>query len=186
MKTKKTLPLLLALILALSCLVSCEIPFAPKPTNEELIEERINTFLTAYNSGDMETVLECLDAKNRQTFQAMLNILGGFAGALTGFSVDLSDLFALGISTASGDFMKLKITDIKVTDSTNAVVTATMDLNGSDTHTIYLKMVYENDGWYIQNMTDQKTDVLPLEKDDRNTLKFYDGNKELIATYKKV
>ena len=170
MKTKKILSLLLALTIALTCLVSCENPFKPEPTTEELIEERVNTFLTAYNSGDMETVLECLDAKSRQTFRAMLNILGGLAGGLTGFSVDLSDLFALGVNTTSDDFMKLKITDIKVIDSTNAVVTTTMNLTGSGTQTIYFKMVYENDGWYIHDMTDRKpADLDNNQGDNSNT-----------------
>ncbi len=126
------------------------------PTNEELIEERIKTFLTAYNSGDMDAVLECLDAKTRNAFQAMLNLLGGIAGSYAGFDIDLSDLFSLGVNTTSGDFMGLEITSIEVINEKTAVATTNMKLSGTSM-TIYFDMVYENDGWYIRDMTDQKT-----------------------------
>ena len=121
-----------------------------------MITERIETFLTAYNDGDMEVVLECLDAKTRNAFQAMLNILGGLAGSGAGFNIDLSDLFSLGVSTTSGDFMQLEVTDITVIDNANATATTTMDLTGAGTQTIYFVMIYENDGWYIHDMTDRK------------------------------
>ena len=32
-------------------------------SDEELILDRMNTFLTAYNSGDLQGVLQCMDAK---------------------------------------------------------------------------------------------------------------------------
>lgn len=154
---KKILSLLLAVIMIMACFASCtkdveEIP----PTDEELIETRIKTFLSAYNSGDMDTVLECLDAKTRNAFQAMLNLLGGLAGSAAGFNIDLSDLFSLGIATASGDFMELEISAINIIDEKKAVATTTMTLTGAGTQTIYFVMVYENNGWYISDMTDKK------------------------------
>lgn len=152
MKCKRIITAFLTVLLLFSLLASCN----PKPkTNEELIKERIETFLTAYNTGDMDTVLACLETKTRNTFQATLNLLGGLAGGLTGVDVDMSDLFSLGIATSDGDFMELEITDINITDETNATVTTQMDLAGTGTQTIYFVMVYENDGWYIQDMTDR-------------------------------
>ena len=157
---KRFLALLLVIVMALGCLASCkkddDSPEA-LPTNEELITERIETFLTAYNTGDMDTVLECLDAKTRNAFQAMLNLIGGLAGFAAGFDIDLSDLFSLGVSTTQGDFMGIEITNINVIDSSNAVATTTMDLTGAGVQTIYFEMVYENNGWYIHDMTDKKT-----------------------------
>lgn len=158
---KKFLALLLLIVMALGCFASCKeydnetkIP----PTNEEFITERIETFLTAYNTGDMEAVLECLDTKTRNAFQAMVNLLGGLAGAAAGFDIDLSDLFSLGVSMTQGDFMELEITAINVIDSSNAIATTVMNLVGAGTQTIYFEMVYENDGWYIHDMTDRKPD----------------------------
>ena len=43
-------------------------------SDEELIRDRMNTFLTAYNSGDLQGVLQCMDAKTRNTYQSALNI----------------------------------------------------------------------------------------------------------------
>ena len=146
---------LLATIFLLTCLSACI--EEKQPTNEELIEDRITAFVTAYNDGDMETVLSCLDAKTRNAFQAMLNILGGLAGSAAGFNIDLSDLFSLGVSTTSGDFMELEITNVTVIDSSNATATTEMFLTGAGTQIIYFEMVYENNGWYIHDMTDRKT-----------------------------
>ena len=153
-KCIRLLSFLLTTILLLTCLSACK--KEKQPTNEELIENRITSFVTAYNDGDMEVVLECLDAKTRNAFQAMLNILGGLAGSAAGFNIDLSDLFSLGVSTTSGDFMELDITDITVIDGANATATTTMDLTGAGTQTIYFVMVYENEGWYIHDMTDEQ------------------------------
>ncbi len=125
-------------------------------TSEQLIKNRINEFLTAYNSGDMDAVMDCLDAKTRNAMNAMLNLLGGFIGSQAGFGIDLRDLFSLGIAIESDDFMKLQITDITVKDSKTAVATTTMDLTGAGVETIYFHMVYENDGWYISDMSDKK------------------------------
>ncbi len=148
------LSFLLAMLLLLPCLSACN--KEKQPTNEELIENRITTFVTAYNDGDMEAVLECLDAKTRNAFQAMLNLLGGLAGSAAGFNIDLSDLFSLGVGITSDDFMQLEVTDITVIDSANAIATTTMDLTGAGKQTIYFIMVYENDGWYIHDMTDEQ------------------------------
>ena len=156
---KRFLSIFLVITMVLVFFASCkkdveEIKNAP--TNEELIAERIETFVTAYNTGDMDTVVKCLDAKTGNTFKSMLNLMGGIAGGVTGFDIDLSDLFTLGVSTTSGDFMELEIIDIKVVDSSNATATTTMKLAGSSNQTVYFVMVYENDGWYIHDMNDKK------------------------------
>lgn len=157
---KKFLSILLVFVMMLTCFVSCknngdENETTP-PTNEELIAGRIETFLTAYNTGDMDAVIECFDAKTRNAVQAMLNLFGGIAGGAAGFDIDLSDLFSLGVSTIQGDFMGLEITDINVLDHSNATATTIMNLMGEETQTFYFEMVYENDDWYIHDMTDRK------------------------------
>ncbi len=158
MKIKRILSLFLVIAIVLTTLVSCgdNQKSKSKKSDEKLIEERIDTFLTAYNDGDTDVVLSCFDTKTRNAFQAMSNLLGGLAGSAAGFNIDLSDLFSLGVSTTSDDFMELEITDINVIDSQNATVTTTMDLTGAKKQTIYFVMVYENNGWYINDMTDKK------------------------------
>ncbi len=192
---KKFLLLILIIVMALGCFVSCKNYDENKapPTNEELITERIETFLTAYNTGDMEAVLECLDAKTRNAFQAILNMLGGLAGSAAGFDIDLKDLFSLGVSTTQGDFMELEITNINVIDSLSATATTIMKLTGAGTQTIYFEMVYENDGWYIHDMTDRKPgETNDNQNNDANTGESTDtdddinndGNTSVLHNYK--
>ncbi len=129
-------------------------------TDEYLIRECVETFLTAYNEGDMDAVLECLDAKSRNAMEAMLNLLGGVAGSYTGFDIDLKDLFSLGVSTVDDDFMLLNIISVEMRGSSEAVVTTSMSLHGGmNDEKIYFIMVYEKGQWCISDITDKKGGV---------------------------
>ncbi|MBQ8146561.1 MAG: hypothetical protein IJ039_07230 [Clostridia bacterium] len=157
MRLGRLLSIILLLAVCLSCFASCN-PFKKSEglTDEELITRRVNTFLTAYNDGDMDAVFDCLDAKTGNKFKALFNVVGGIAGGLLGIDIDLTDLFSLGVGVVDGDYMRLQINDINIVDESNAIVTATMDLQHSQTATIYFIMVYEKDDWYIHDMTDKK------------------------------
>lgn len=146
---RRWLSLLLAAMM-LTTLVSCG-----GKSNEKLIEERLTTFATAYNGGDMQGVLSCFNMETRNACQAMINLLGGLASAGTGLGIELNDLFALGVSMAPGDFMGLKINEIVVEkDGKRATAATTMKLVDEDEdQTVYFIMVYENDGWYIEDMS---------------------------------
>lgn len=148
---KRIIALVLIIVVALGCFASCG---EKDDLAQKLIIMRINSFTSAYNSGDMDKVLECLDAKTRNTCQATFNLLGGLAGSFAGFDIDLSDLFSLGISTAEGDYMDLTINNVDVEDSSNATVTATMHLNGVKQKINFI-MVYEDNGWYIHDMIEK-------------------------------
>ena len=124
------------------------------PSDEKIIEDRIETFLTAYNQGDLDTVLDCFDTKSRNTLKPMLNLFGGFVGSLAGFSINISDLFSLGVNIRNEDCMYIKITDVEISNDKTALVTAVFSLEGDEARTIYFDMLYEKDGWYIKNMYD--------------------------------
>ncbi|MBQ9773255.1 MAG: hypothetical protein IJW30_01170 [Clostridia bacterium] len=164
------LALLLSMLLLFACLVSCdsndsdrddedEDAQTQEATDEEQIREKIEAFVTAYNSGDFDATLNCLTAKQRNAFKALFNLLGGVAGSYAGFDIDLSDLFSLGISTVQGDAMTVSIQSITVND-TQAVATTEMLLRGQK-ETIYFAMAYENGGWYISDMTDRRLVITP-------------------------
>ena len=85
-KRVQFLSFFLASILLLTCFSACETE--KQLTDEEWIENRITTFVTAYNDGDMDTVMSYLDAKTRNALQAMLNLLGGLADSAAGFNAD--------------------------------------------------------------------------------------------------
>lgn len=168
MKKFKWISLALIITLLFSFFAACEKDKQEPPTNQELIEQRVELFLTSYNDGDFETVLSCFDVKSRNTLRALFNVLGGVTGSLTGISLDFSDLFGLGVSTTDEDFMKLEIVSIGMIDSKNAIVSTKMNMPGAGTHTIYFEMVYENDGWYISNMTDKKSEEIEDEKNEED------------------
>lgn len=112
----------------------------------------MNNFLAAYNSGDMDKVLECLDSKTRNTYTAAMNITGGLIG-LTGFEVSISDLFGLGVGIMSdGDVLKLEQMDITIQSDTKATVSTTMhykDYETSYSETVKFTLVKEDGDWYI-------------------------------------
>ncbi len=154
---------------------------APLPASDkEQIQTRIEQFVFAYNSGDFDQVTACMTAKTRNAFQALLSLLGGIAGSYTGIEVDLSDLFSLGIATESGDFMGLQISDIQINGNT-AVATTKMNLvGGMENQTIYFEMVYEQGGWYIDDMTDTKQGVAESPEQSQTNItvsdcSLYDG-----------
>ena len=149
---RRFLLLTVTFVLLLSTLTSC---FLKPKTDEELIYERIDEFLTSYNSGDFEGVLNCLDAKTRNATKAMTNLMGSFGGSLLGVDIDLADLFGLGAGLAGGDMMNVQITELIITSETTAQVHAVMTMKLYDqqqTQTIIFGMVKENKGWFIQNM----------------------------------
>ncbi len=139
-------------------------------SDEDLIRERIRLFFKVYNEGDLEAVIACFDAKTRNAVQAMFNIGGAVAGSAVGFSLNLADLFALGVNTTSGDFMDLQIGEIKMTDEKRAIVTTTMSLAGSGKQTVYFTVIYEDGGWYINDMTDKKEGGIGIEDIDTSFL----------------
>ncbi len=154
MRGVKTWSLAMCLVLVLFCFISCGI----KKSDNELIEERVEAFLTAYNAGDMDTVLECLDAKKRNALEAMLNIFGGLAGSYAGFDINMKDLFSLGVNISEDDVMKLEITDIKISSKKKAIAKAEMELYGKSEF-VYFVLVYEENDWYISDMTDKKVEL---------------------------
>lgn len=173
MKLKGFLIAMLMLSACLLCLISCNFEKQEKLTDEELIVRRVETFLEAYNGGDMDTIFECLDTKTGKKFKAMFNIIGGIAGGLLGVDIDLTELFSLGVGVVDGDYMKLEIGEVNITDSSNAVVEAKMDLMHELPMTIYFIMVREKDDWYIHDLTDKKmggnsANAIPVWKSENN------------------
>lgn len=124
-------------------------------TDEQLIEERIDEFATAYNNGDYDGVLECLDTKTRNTYNAMMNVGGALLG---GFGLDmgisLSDLFSLGVGfIAVDEVMAFDIHSIEVGDNGTAVVDVTIkSAVGGFSEKAYFTMKKEKDDWFIRNL----------------------------------
>ncbi len=128
-----------------------------KPNEEDKIVECVENFVEAYNAGDMEQVLECLDAKTRNKYNAMLNLLGGLAGSIVGMGIDMKDLFSLGVALSDGDYLEVDIKDVELIDSANALVEASIGMyRDSEEDNGYFVMVLENDKWCISDIVDEK------------------------------
>lgn len=151
---KRIVAVFLACLCAICCLFGC----VEKKTDEELIRERIDTFVTVYNDGDFDGVLECFDAKTRNTVKATFNVIGGLVGGLTGFSFDLSDFFSLGVAMVDGEMLSIEVEQISINDK-NAIVSAQMgyaNIGATSKEAVCVILVKEKDDWFIQDITDKK------------------------------
>ncbi len=152
----KILSAVLSILMFLTITTSCK----NKYSDEDLIIECIEKFIDAYNDGDMDRVLECLDAKSRNAMKAMLDLMGGIAGSYAGFEIDLKDLFSLGISTVSDDFIEIEIIAIEIHSDDEAVVTTHMNLTDTiENEKIFFIMTYEDSNWYISDISEKKGGV---------------------------
>lgn len=141
-------------------------PTPTPPTNEEMIEDCIYAFMTAYNDGDLDGTLTCLTKENRVEIQALLTILGAFTEGMTGVSIDLKEIFSFGVAAEAGDYIKLNIQKIEIENSLSAVATATMDLASEGEETIYFIMAYETGGWYIEDMTEENPNPVSINPNE--------------------
>ncbi len=118
-------------------------------SDEELIRDRIQEFEDAYNDGDMEAVLECLEPSIKNAYSAMYGIAGSFMSGKIGFNASISELFAIGTVTAMEDGLHIEINEI-VIDGNHATVRVTIR-SGSFSEAGRFKMVKDNREWYIRD-----------------------------------
>lgn len=121
-------------------------------TDEEMIIDRMQHFAHAYNTGDMEEAIACLDSKSRNTYMAALQVGNALIG-LTGFNIGMTDLFSLGIAVSEeGEPIKFADLEVEMKSETEAKVHALMHFAGhgeqGDKITFY--MVKEDGDWYIE------------------------------------
>lgn len=151
-KYKKIPAVFILLLLCLSLLSAC----ASSKSDEELIESKIHQFLKAYNSGDIDAVLECLDSKTKNTYKAAMNIGNVFIGKKTGYNISLSDLFSLGVGTMSeDDILTISDTTITIVNDTKATVDVTLEYKDkmSDMQEkAFFTMIKEENDWWIKNL----------------------------------
>lgn len=184
MNLLRLLSFLLSLVLLLFCFAGCdgekneggekegeengEIEGGTEAADDEaLIEARIEEFLDAYNDGDMEEMIKSLSKRGRTELQILMGLVGGVMEELGSVKVDLSQLFSLGVSIESGDFIGVTVGTMQISPQKSAIVTTTMDLVGlppMENELIYFEMVYEDGGWYIDDMSDEAD--LPLEGEE--------------------
>lgn len=139
------------LLLCVTCMIATML--CGCKSDEVKIQERLDAALFAFNSGDMEGVLDCYDARTRNVNKAVLGIGNSLLG-MGGIDIGLSSLFALSVGLQSdGELARLE--DVQITigaDGTRANVEAVLCYEDTDdTLELPLKitMVKENGDWFI-------------------------------------
>lgn len=122
-------------------------------SDEVKIQERLDAVVFAFNSGDMEGVLDCYDAKTRNVNKAVVGIGDGLLG-MGGINIGLSSLFALTVGLQSnGETVQVEDVQIKISsDGSRADVSAMVHFDGpgGDLDTpVQMTMVKENGDWYL-------------------------------------
>ena len=148
---KKLLALLLAVLLLIFSFSACV-----QKSDEEMIRDRIEAFLKAYNTGDSEGVLECLDAKTRNTFAALSQLSISFGGGMFSGSLSLKDMF--GIRIDEEELLSVDIVKINISSETAATVDVQMSYKNSyqnHSEEAFFTMVKEDGNWFIKNFEDK-------------------------------
>ncbi len=151
MNTKKRT--LAAAVVALLLLVTQLCACAPK-SDEELIRDRIDSFMSDYNDGDLDEALENLTTKTKTATQAILSMAESF-GSMLGMEISLSDMFTLGIAITGDDTLKVTIDSVTIEDETNATADGKLSLGGIEEYDIRFVMLKEDGDWYIDNMVQE-------------------------------
>ncbi|MBO5953735.1 MAG: zinc ribbon domain-containing protein [Oscillospiraceae bacterium] len=120
-------------------------------SDETLIRERIEALEDAYNDGDWDGMMECLDGPTQAIMEMTMDFADGLISGVGGFDVSMRDMFSLGGLLLPGDNFRLEIKDINI-DGDHAIVTVVMyaELNDiKESEEAELPMVKEDNDWYI-------------------------------------
>ncbi len=153
---------IIAIIVSICIFAVLPASCAHQKSDEELIKERVESFLTAYNNGDLEAVLSCMDTKSKNEFSALMNIGDALIGGLSGFDISVSNIFSLAIGVQMGDVLTLSDISVDIQNEKKATVNAVMGYD--DTMTAYsgqvqFVMVKENDDWFINDLKPVRNSV---------------------------
>lgn len=146
--------MLVVVIAVLTVLCGC---VSKLSTDEEKIENRIECFLEAYNSGDINGVLDCMDSQTKNTYKSAMNITNAVSGKM-GIDVSFSDLFGLSVGIMSdGDMLALDNMQTEILSDESAKVYADMSYHDKVTKNgtpqkVCIVMQKEKSDWFIRDM----------------------------------
>ena len=95
---RRVVAVALAVLMLLTAMTACA-----RKSDEQLIRERIESFVVAFNAADFEALAECLDTRNRNTLQSVFSVADSVGGALfknitgVGLDISLNDIFGLAM-----------------------------------------------------------------------------------------
>ena len=147
----------LAVLMLLTAMTACA-----RKSDEQLIRERIESFVVAFNAADFEALAECLDTRNRNTLQSVFSIADSVGGALfknitgVGLDISLNDIFGLAMGYV-GDvtLIEIDVNEITLESKNRASVSVTMtsDIDPNPFEDVEaLILVKEKDDWFIKDI----------------------------------
>lgn len=125
-------------------------------TDEEKIEDCLQTFASAYSSGDSEALCKCLDSKSQIAIKSILGIGNSFSKI--GLENIFGTMFSLNSISAGEDSVQFDIKEIKVNGDKASVklemkiVTSVIGKH-EQTSSENVKMVKEGMDWKIVGLT---------------------------------
>lgn len=144
--------LLLAAVTLLSLLSGCDL--FQKKSDEELIRDRINTFVEDYNNGDWDGVLDSMTASKRNTLKAMFNVVMRF---MPDYLPSMDELFSLSIAGMSSN-IRAEIQELRKVSDTAAevdVIFTYSDTRTSKTSPVRFYLKKEKRNWFIDDLKDR-------------------------------
>lgn len=127
-------------------------------SDTDKIKDRAQCFVTAYNAGDIDGIIDCLDSKTRITLKSALGLSNAILGNLIDIDVSLQDIFGVGIGLTEDDMM----TDFELNEVIINSDTATAEVSfvysdefnsgekKNEKGIFYFKK--ENNDWYISDL----------------------------------
>lgn len=154
---RRVVAVALAVLMLLTAMTACA-----RKSDEQLIRERIESFVVAFNAADFEALAECLDTRNRNTLQSVFSFADSVGGALfknitgVGLDISLNDIFGLAMGYA-GDvtLIEIDVNEISVESDKKATasVTMTSDIDPNPFENVEaLILVKEKNDWFIKDI----------------------------------
>ena len=156
-KLAKLAALMLVLAMVAMLFAGCESPFR---SDEEKIKDRMDDFISACNSGNLDDALDCLDKSSRNTYGAVFNIGNSLLGGLTGIDINVKDLMAVVFGLSPQDLFKMQVQSIRINSEESATVTVSLSITDPQTGEVVtqdgleIPMIKEKWDWYIDARID--------------------------------
>ena len=117
-------------------------------SDEEKIQNRLDSFADACNDMDIQEIFYSFDKQTRMLYDTSIGITEGLVGGLIGFDLPIGDMIEFGGLELGGQFnIDIEVLTITVDDD-EAAVEASITIDGkTETDTIY--MCQEGSDWYI-------------------------------------
>lgn len=141
-----------AIIMVFSSLliVAC----AALASDEEKIQNRIETFAQAANEGDWDEMINMFDSNTREKVEAVVAFGNGMLGELSDVDLSFQDLYAFGTTLIPEKMIDVTLDDIKIEDN-YATVRTMAEIQEQQARGVIFSLVKEGDDWFIYDIQDE-------------------------------